>query len=166
MYNETLRNNVIVGIADMKTSNNQDDVLVTYSLGSCIGVAIHDPVAGVGGLLHYMLPESQIDTSKAKANPFMFADTGIPLLFRTCYAMGAKKNRLVVKVAGGSQIMDETNFFNIGRRNYEALVNILTRNNVRIVSQTVGGVTNRTMRLSITTGRVLVKMPGEEMVEL
>ncbi|MBF0525700.1 MAG: chemotaxis protein CheD [Deltaproteobacteria bacterium] len=166
MYNETLRNNVIVGIADMKTSNNQDDVLVTYSLGSCIGVAIHDPVAGVGGLLHYMLPESQIDTSKAKANPFMFADTGLPLLFRTCYAMGAKKNRLVVKVAGGSQIMDETNFFNIGRRNYEALVNILTRNNVRIVSQTVGGVTNRTMRLSITTGRVLVKMPGVEMVEL
>ncbi|MBF0495939.1 MAG: chemotaxis protein CheD [Deltaproteobacteria bacterium] len=159
-------NNVIVGIADMKTSSNQDEVLVTYSLGSCIGVAIYDPVAKVGGLLHYMLPESQIDTSKAKANPYMFADTGLPLLFRTCYAMGAKKNRLVVKVAGGSQIMDETNFFNIGRRNYEALVNILSRNNVRIVSQTVGGVTNRTMRLNITTGRVLVKMPGEEMVEL
>ncbi|MBF0551249.1 MAG: chemotaxis protein CheD [Deltaproteobacteria bacterium] len=166
MYKELLRNTVIVGIADMKTSSNQDEVLVTYSLGSCIGVAIHDPVAKVGGLLHYMLPESQIDTSKAKANPFMFADTGIPLLFRTCYAMGAKKNRLVVKVAGGSQIMDETNFFNIGRRNYEALVNILSRNNVRIVSQTIGGVTNRTMRLNITTGQVLVKMPGEEMVEL
>ncbi len=51
---------------------------MTYALGSCIAVAMHDPVAKVAGLLHYMLPESAIDAAKAQQNPFMFADTGIP----------------------------------------------------------------------------------------
>ena len=77
--------NVVVGMADCQVSNSRDQVLVTYALGSCIAVAIHDPVAGVGGMLHYMLPESAISPAKAGENPYMFADTGIPLLFRRAY---------------------------------------------------------------------------------
>ena len=83
----------IVGVADMKVSNNQGDSILTYSLGSCIGLIIYDPVARTGGLLHYILPESKIDKTKAKKNPFMFADTGIPKLFETAYQFDAKKNR-------------------------------------------------------------------------
>ena len=83
----------IVGVADMKVSNRTDDTIVTYSLGSCIGLAIYDPQTAVGGMLHYMLPNSAIDVVKAKSNPFMFADTGIPALFKKIYELGAEKSR-------------------------------------------------------------------------
>ncbi len=84
--------NLIVGVGDMKVSNDPNTVLVTYSLGSCIGVGVYDPVAKVAGLLHYMLPESSLDAVKARKNPFMFGDTGIPVLFKETYRLGAKKN--------------------------------------------------------------------------
>ena len=77
----------VVGVADMKVSNDQEQMLVTYSLGSCIGVAIYDPVARVGGMLHYMLPESSLDRRKAQKNPSMFGDTGIPFLFKSSYKL-------------------------------------------------------------------------------
>ncbi len=87
----------MVGVADMKVSKQPEDVLVTHALGSCIGVAIYDPVARVGGILHFMLPDSNLDTSKSQSHPFMFADTGLPQLFRECYRLGAQKSRLRVR---------------------------------------------------------------------
>ena len=80
-----------VGVSDMKVSNDPGAVLVTYSLGSCIGIAIYDSVVRVGGLLHFMLPESKLNLDKAKTTPCMFADTGIPALFKAAYKLGAKK---------------------------------------------------------------------------
>ncbi|MEN6485419.1 MAG: chemotaxis protein CheD, partial [Syntrophobacteraceae bacterium] len=97
----------VVGVADLAISNSQDDYLVTYSLGSCIAVVIYDPVVKVGGMLHYMLPESSLDAEKASKNPAMFADTGISLLFRQSYQYGTKKDNIVVKAVGGAQILDE-----------------------------------------------------------
>jgi chemotaxis protein CheD len=156
----------VVGIADMGVCQDLQAGLITYSLGSCIGLAIYDPVARVGGLLHYMLPESQIDPQKAQKKPFMFADTGIPLLFKEAYRFGAAKNRIIVKVAGGSQILDDSGFFNIGKRNYMALRKILWRNNVLIKAEDVGGQVSRTLRLEVATGRVWVRYSGEEEKEL
>jgi chemotaxis protein CheD len=156
----------IVGIADMKVCQDHEAGLITYSLGSCIGVAIYDPVAKVGGLLHYMLPESQIDPLKAQKNPYMFADTGIPLLFKEAYRVGATKNRLIVKVAGGSQILDDSGFFNIGKRNYMALRKILWKNNILIKAEDVGGQVSRTVRLDLISGKVWVKYSGEVEKEL
>ena len=156
----------IVGIADMGISQGQGEGLITYSLGSCIGVAIFDPVAQVGGLLHYMLPESQIDPQKAQKNPYMFADTGIPLLFKEAYRYGATKNRIIVKVAGGAQILDESGFFNIGKRNYMALRKILWRNNVLIKAEDIGRQVSRTIRLDLETGKVWIKYSGEGEKEL
>lgn len=98
---------LVVGIGDCKVSDDPQAELVTYALGSCVGVMIHDPVTNVGGLLHFMLPESGIDREKGQRSPFKFADTGIPLLFQSAYAKGAEKSRLVVAVAGGAQMMDE-----------------------------------------------------------
>lgn len=97
---------LIVGVGDCRVSSDPESVLVTYALGSCIAVMIHDPVARVGGLLHFMLPESGMDRAKAQLNPFMFADSGIPLLFHGAYELGAEKRRLVVTAAGGAQMMD------------------------------------------------------------
>ncbi len=153
--------NITVGIADMKVSDDPGVTLVTHSLGSCIGLAVYDPVAKVGGMLHYMLPESELDTKKAKTRPLMFADTGIPVLFKACYNLGAAKGRMIVKVAGGAQVMDASGIFNIGKRNYAALRKIFWRNKVIIDGEDIGGMVNRTMRLSIATGELSLKVSGQ-----
>jgi chemotaxis protein CheD len=157
---------IVVGISDMKVSNKASDVLVTYALGSCIGLSVYDPVARVGGLLHYMLPDSTLDTGKAKENPYMFADTGIPLLFKSCYALGADKKRMIVKVAGGASILDDTNYFRIGQKNITALRKIFWKNNVLIEKEDVGRNHNRTVRLEISGGRFYVKSANGQMEEL
>ena len=151
---------IIVGVADMKVSDDPGSVLITYSLGSCIGVAIYDPVAQVGGLLHYMLPESSLDGIKAKKNPYMFGDTGIPLLFKESYKLGAKKNRLKVLVAGGAQILDQKGLFNIGMRNHTLLRKMFWKNNVMTDFEDVGGNVNRTLKLEIESGQAWLKTEG------
>jgi chemotaxis protein CheD len=148
---------IVIGIADLKFSNNKDDVLITYALGSCIAVAIYDPAAKVAGLLHYMLPDSSLDAVKAKQNPGMFADTGIPLLFKSCYNLGADKKRIIVKVAGGASILDNTNYFRIGEKNIMALRQIFWRNKVFIDGEDTGKSYNRTVRMDVADGRVVVK---------
>jgi len=152
---------IIVGMADMKITNDLNATVITYSLGSCIGISIYDPIAKVGGMLHYMLPEAKLDLEKAKQRPYMFADSGIPLLFKKSYELGAKKQRLQVKVAGGSQILDDNGYFNIGKRNYAALRKLFWRNGVMIESEDVGGAVNRTMSLDMRDGTVMLKISGK-----
>jgi len=151
---------IIVGVGDMRVSNNPEVVLATYSLGSCIGVCLYDPLARVGSLLHYMLPESSIDAAKARSAPFMFGDTGIPLLFRESYKLGAKKERLRVVVAGGGEILDQKGLFNIGQRNYTLLKELFGRNLVKIDFEDVGGNVNRTLKLEVGTGITWLKTSG------
>jgi len=157
---------LIVGISDIKVSNSLDDVIITYALGSCIGISVYDPVAKVGGLLHYMLPDSTLDEKKAKENPAMFADTGIPTLFKACYRLGAEKRRMIVKAAGGASILDDTNFFRIGQKNIMAMRKIFWKNNVMITSEDTGANHNRTVRLEVATGKTLVRSSGGEMKEI
>lgn len=156
----------MVGVADMKVSNQPEELLVTHALGSCIGLAVYDPQAKVGGILHYMLPDSSLDSIKAQEAPFMFADTGIPRLFRECYRLGATKQRMIVRVAGGSQVLGGQEHFHIGRRNYAALRKIFLKNNVLIHREDVGGQRARTLYLEMATGKVWVKTIGQEVTEL
>lgn len=121
-----------VGVSDMKICGAAGDIVVTHALGSCIGIAIHDPVAHVGGILHYMLPVSSVDTQKAAANPFMFGDTGIPLFFKEAYDHGAKKENLRVVMAGGAQVFESKDFFDIGKRNIVIARKLFWKNNVLI----------------------------------
>jgi chemotaxis protein CheD len=152
---------IVVGVADMKVSNDPEAMIVTYSLGSCIGISIYDSVARVGGLLHYMLPESSIDPVKAEKNPYMFADKGIPLLFKTAYQLGAKKQRVRIVVAGGAQILDQQGFFNIGKRNHMAMRKMFWKNNVMVDYEDVGGNVNRTMKLAVKDGQSWLKVSGK-----
>jgi len=154
--------NIIVGVSDMKVSDDVQASLITYSLGSCIGVAIYDSVAHVGGLLHFMLPDSNLDKAKADKNPFMFADTGIPALFKASYRLGAEKKRLRVVVVGGAQVLDQKGFFNIGKRNHMAVRKIFWKNKVMVDYEDVGGNVNRTIRIDIGTGDMWVKVSGQE----
>lgn len=151
-----------VGVADMKISSSKGDVIVTHALGSCLGVTIFDPLTGVGGMLHAMLPDSGIDPRKAAENPFMFVDTGVPRLFRDCYGRGAEKSRLIVKVAGGatSKANVEDDYFQIGKRNFVMLRKLLWKNNVLLKSYDVGGTESRTLTLDMGSGSVLLKVSG------
>jgi chemotaxis protein CheD len=158
--------NIVIGVSDMKVSNDLESVLVTYSLGSCIGVAVYDAMAKVGGLLHFMLPESTLDPTKAEKNPYMFADTGIPALFKSAYALGAAKQRMKVVVVGGAQVLDQAGFFNIGKRNHMAVRKIFWKNNVMINYEDVGGNSNRTVKLTIRDGKTWLKVSGQGVTEI
>jgi len=142
----------VVGVSDMVVSAQPGDEIVTHALGSCVGVVIHDPVAGVGGILHYMLPLSGADPAKSRANPCMFGDTGIPRLFEKAYEFGARKERLRVVIAGGAQVFARQNFFDIGRRNVVIARKLFWKNNVLIAAEHVGGEMPRTLYLSVGSG--------------
>jgi chemotaxis protein CheD len=159
-------NLVVVGVGDCRVTGDPESTLVTYALGSCIAVTIYDPVARVGGMLHFMLPESGLDRAKAQQRPFMFADTGIPLLFHSAYERGAVKQRLIVTAAGGAQLMDANGVFNIGKRNCLALRKILWKAGVMLRAEEVGGMASRTVRLEIGSGRVSLRGAGEREREM
>ena len=159
----TPRKTLVVGVADLVVSNDSTAEIVTYSLGSCLGITIYDPVKKIGGLLHLMLPDSTIDAVKASAMPYMFVDTGVPRLFHAAYNLGADRSRLSVKVAGGAQMLDQQGIFNIGLRNFAALEKIIQQNGLRLHAVDTGGLSSRTMRLDLTTGNVSIKTPGAEM---
>jgi chemotaxis protein CheD len=146
----------------MKIATQPGDELITYALGSCLGITLYDPVARVGGLLHVMLPLSTIDPAKATDNPFMFVDTGVPRLFLDCYRAGAQKQRVVVKVAGGASVHqnEEDDLFQIGKRNFVMLRKLLWKNGVLLKAHDVGGTHSRTMSLDIETGAVSLKIQG------
>ena len=149
----------------MGVSDNPHFTLVTYSLGSCLGIVIHDPVAKVGGILHAMLPEAKDEKDKKNFNPYKYIDAGVPLFFKETYKYGEKKNRLTVSVLGGSRILDESGFFNIGKRNLATLRKMFWKNGVMIDSEHVGSNVSRTVRLDINTGEVRLKLGyGEELI--
>ncbi|MDD5722997.1 MAG: chemotaxis protein CheD [Syntrophales bacterium] len=148
---------IVIGVSDVKISSKSEDVLITYALGSCIAVIVYDPLAQVGGLLHFMLADSSIDKKKALQKPAMFADTGVPLLFKSCYKLGAEKKHMKVKLAGGASLMDDANFFRIGQKNIMAMRKILWRNNVIVAGEDTGENYNRTVELRMSDGRVTVR---------
>lgn len=155
----------VVGISEMYVSADPGDRIVTYSLGSCVGVSIYDPVAKVGGMVHCMLPLSKIDPQKAKDKPYMFTDTGVTALLQAAFDLGASRQNLIVKVAGAASLLDKKGFFKIGERNYTVLRKILWKNNLLIESEDVKGSASRTLTLYMETGSTTVKSGGKE-VEL
>jgi chemotaxis protein CheD len=149
-------------MADCRISDAPGQVLATHGLGSCIGLLVHDPKTAVGGLLHFMLPDSGIDPARARENPYIFADTGIPLLLDQVCGRGASKRRLIVHAVGGAQMMDQECVFEIGKRNYLATRRILWNAGVLLHSEAVGGVSSRTVRLEIGSGKVCLQEAGTQ----
>jgi chemotaxis protein CheD len=154
--------NIVVNIADMKISKNPDEFLVTYSLGSCVSLAVYDPFTKIAGLIHIMLPESNIEKANENVNPYKFVDLGVPALYKEMFRLGAKRNHIITKVMGGSNVMDKNKYFNIGERNYTAVRKILWRNNMIIHKEDVGGSKSRTVRLYTATGKCIISNSYEE----
>lgn len=146
----------------MAVSTQPDEVLVTYSLGSCLGVTLYDPALKIGGMIHCMLPLSKIDAVKAANNPEMFVDIGVPRLIQRLLDLGAQKKRLIVKVAGAAKLLDENGTFNIGERNFVVFRKILWKNEMLIAAQEVGGTIARTLYLHMESGRTVIRSQGHE----
>ncbi len=128
--------NITIGIGDLKVCR-APDVLVTYALGSCVGVCLLDAIVGVGGLSHIMLPES--NPTSAASTPMRFADTALPMLIRQMESMGASKARMKAKIAGGATMFaTASDKFNIGERNIEAVKKFLNINHIPILAQDIG----------------------------
>lgn len=153
----TTKKKIIVDISDAKISRNPDDVLITYSLGSCIGVSFYCPDNSYAALLHYQLPESKIDPEKAKKIPFMFADTGIDMIVKKFVSLGCNKKKIIVKIAGGSQMQTGPKGFDIGKRNHLAIRKILWKQGMLIDSEDIGGDYPRNLSIEVETGTVISK---------
>jgi len=151
----------LVEVGDLKLGRDGDE-LVTYALGSCLGLVVHDPVARVGGLLHAMLPLSSINPEKAKSNPFMFVDTGVPELFLRLYEMGGQKGRMLVKAAGCANPMGKDQMFKIGERNYVVLKKLLWKNGVLLKAEDIGGSLSRTLHFNVASGQIVISSNGEK----
>ncbi len=150
---------VIVGVGDMAVSNNPQVILSTYALGSCIGVIAYDPVAKVGGILHFMLPDSSIAPDKAAKQPAMFGNTGLPLFFKAMVGMKADPLRLRIFVAGGAGMLAGQDPFKIGERNSGVTFDYLNKYGLSLRHREIGGSINRTVHLEVNTGSTNLKTP-------
>jgi chemotaxis protein CheD len=149
---------IIIGLSDANVSNNPQDVLETYYLGSCMGVCLYDASTTTGGMLHYQLPCSTINPGRAKQNPLMFADTGMTFLINEMLALGANKKHIKVKIAGGAAMDNGPIGFDIGKRNYLAIKKVLWQHGMFLDAEDVGGNSPRNMYMDITDGIVKIRI--------
>lgn len=137
-------------------------VLVTYALGSCIGLCFHDPRLRLGALLHIMLP---INMETGRTHPMKYADTGVRETLKQMEARGASRSRITVKIAGGAKMFEiagGSGLGNIGQRNIESVNAILKRENIRLLGQEVGGKVARTLFFDVSTGQSCVRSYGQK----
>lgn len=156
----------VIGVGDGGVSRDADAMLITYALGSCVALMLHDPVARIAGMVHYMLPESPESQQGSNARPYKFADTAIPLLLQATVAQGADRRRLVVFAAGGAQVMNDNSMFNVGKRNCLALRKALWKFGLVAHAEDIGGTVVRTVRMEVATGRVWLQTPSGERWEM
>ena len=154
--------NVIkVGMADLNIAKAPDS-LTTLGLGSCIGLTLYDPVAKVGGLVHYMLPDST--KLKNNSNIAKFGDTGIRELYNKMIANGASPSRMVAKIAGGAKMFEVSglsNVGNVGERNAEEAKIMLKELKIRLIAEDTGLYYGRTVVLECENGNYIIKAVGK-----
>ena len=156
-----MNDKITVGIADMKMAKGSG-ILITYALGSCIGLCFQDPALHLGALLHVMLP---MNMEAGRKNAFKYADTGIRETVRQMTSQGALKSRITVKIAGGAKMFEiagGSGLGNIGQRNIESVHTILKRENIRLIGEHTGGSIARTMLFDVASGQACVRSYGQK----
>lgn len=145
-----------VGISDLN-AGSPPDVIVTYALGSCVGICLYDSSTKIGGLAHIMLPDSK-EIANSSENPRRYADTAIDELLYLMKKKGANPLALTAKIAGGAQMFKtHLNSFNIGTRNVEAVKKVLAAKNIKIIAEDTGKDYGRTVFFDTSTGIMKVK---------
>lgn len=148
-----------IGIADMKMAKGSG-VLITYALGSCIGICLHDPLIKLGAMIHIMLP---LNMETGRKNTMKYADTGIRETLKQMEARGASRARITAKLAGGAKMFEVSggSLGNIGQRNIESVHLNLKREGIRILREDVGGTVARTLLFDVATGMGCVRCYGK-----
>ncbi len=149
--------NITVGMADLNIGR-ASDIIVTVGLGSCIGLTLYDPVSKIGGMVHYMLPDSTAVANNS--NIAKFADTGIQELLKRVTSAGANRRTLVAKIAGGAKMFAVTQTSTVGSvgdRNTMAAKQMLSKLNIRLVAEDTGLNFGRTVELHCDTGDFYIK---------
>ena len=155
-----MANKVTIGIADMKMAKGEG-MLVTYALGSCIGICLYDPAIKLGALVHIMLP---LNMETGRKNPLKYADTGIKETLKAMEAKGASRARITAKCAGGAKMFElsgKGGLGNIGQRNIESVRMVLKREGIRLLVEDVGGSTARTLTFDSGTGMATIQSYGK-----
>ncbi len=155
-----MNNRLVVGIADMKMRQYEGE-LITYALGSCIGLCFYDPMIKLAALLHVMLP---LNMETGRKNPLKYADTGIRETLRQMEGKGARRSRIVVKIAGGAKMFDVPgggSLGNIGQRNIESVHLNLKKEGIRLLKEDVGGTAARTLWFDAATGIGYIRSYGK-----
>lgn len=149
---------ITIGIADMKMAKDSG-VLITYALGSCIGICLHDPKIRLGAMVHIMLP---INMEEGRKNTMKYADTGIRETLRQMEAKGASRARITAKIAGGAKMFETGGgtLGNIGQRNIESVHLNLKREGIRLLKEDVGGTVARTLLFDVASGTGCVRSYG------
>ena len=153
-----MRNDISVGLGEIKISKNPDDVLVAFGLGSCVGICLYDPKIHLGGLLHAVLPKVNGNEKTGK-----YVDSGVNLLLDELIKAGALKSRLTVRMAGGANMLTApglSSTFEIGTRNIDSARQVLKELGFIIKKEEVGGQTGRTVRLYVVDGNMTIRVMG------
>jgi chemotaxis protein CheD len=154
-----MQNDISVGLGEIKVSSNPQDVLIAFGLGSCVGIGMYDPVAHIGGLLHAVLPIANSDDSSSGK----YVDSGVHGLLKEMQKAGAIKSRIVVRIAGGANMLTSPGLlstFDIGTRNIDSALKVLRDLGFIIKSKEIGGQIGRTVRLYISDGRMTIRIMG------
>lgn len=157
---ETKDGKQIIGIADMKMAKGSG-TLITYALGSCIGICLYDPVTKVGALVHIMLP---LNMETGRTHPMKYADTGVRETLKLMESMGASRARITAKIAGGAKMFEISgggSLGNVGQRNIESVHIVLKREGIRLLKEDVGGTVARTLSFDVADGTGCVRSHGK-----
>lgn len=158
-------NGLVVGVADLAVGRSPERVrITTFALGSCIGLTMYDPVSKVGGMLHYMLPQPGAELAPADLNVAMYASTGVPVLVRRLTEAGWRRERAIVCVAGGAEVLNDTSVFAIGQRNRTILRKMFWKDGTPVAAEDTGGNLARTLMLDLANGLVRIKTRNGEKV--
>ncbi|MDW8372768.1 MAG: chemotaxis protein CheD [Planctomycetota bacterium] len=151
---------VVIGIGGLAVRQASAGCIVTHALGSCLGIAIHDPVAKVGGMVHAQLPLAGQHPERAREMPSLFVDTGVRLLLERMLAAGARKTRWRLTVAGGANLATASDYFEIANRNLTVLRKLCWQQGLVIAGEDTGGAHPRTMLLDLASGATIVEAQG------
>ena len=144
----------IIGMGDVGFGED-DEVLVTFALGSCVALVIYDPKTKVGGLAHIMQPSSR---SSGAGKPGKYADTAVPYMLRALITKGASKTNLVAKIAGGATMFPYVDVSeSIGKKNVDAVKETLKKYGINLIAEDTLGNVGRSVKFYVSTGRMVIK---------
>lgn len=156
-----MANIIKVGMADLNICKAPDGI-TTLGLGSCVGVALRDPVTKIGGLLHAMLPDSTVIKSNTCVEKFV--DSGLDELVKRLVRAGANRSRLEAKLAGGAQMFSfqrNSDLVKVGERNAEAARKKLRAMHIKLLAEDCGLNYGRTVIYYPETGIYVIKAVGK-----